>query len=96
MLRTRAAEARRRRLKKYDLEPRDFERMLNEQGGVCAVCQQVESVTQGGEVQSLSVDHDHETGRVRGLLCSRCNASLGLLREDPAVIMRLALYAARA
>lgn len=54
----------------------EFEAMLEEQGGVCAIC------GRDGE-RTLHVDHDHKTGKVRGLLCDNCNHGLGKLGDDP-------------
>jgi ribosomal protein L37E len=70
-------ESRRRtKLKlKYGITPEDYERMFEEQGGVCAVCEKPSA-------KRLCVDHDHATGIVRGLLCTPCNLSLGYLRDD--------------
>ncbi len=52
------------------------------QGGVCAICQQPEKVKdKNGEIRSLAVDHNHETGEVRGLLCFRCNTQLHVLEN---------------
>lgn len=65
---------------KYGITPEDYDRMLERQGGVCAICRQPEKVvhrkTQRGPSR-LAIDHDHVTGWVRGLLCNRCNTSLG-------------------
>lgn len=62
----------------------EYSRMFSEQHGVCAVCLQPESTIHSGskKVQSLSVDHNHNTNQVRGLLCSKCNTAIGLLDED--------------
>ena len=57
---------------KYGLTPEQYEQMRAEQGG-CAIC--------GRDDETLCVDHDHTTGEVRGLLCSRCNRGLGLLGD---------------
>ena len=57
-----------------------YELMLAEQGGVCAICQQPP------KKQALSVDHDHTTGRIRGLLCQSCNTGIGLLQDDPSIL----------
>lgn len=60
----------------------EFDEMVLAQGGVCAACKQPETAIYNGKVRNLCVDHDHETGRVRGLLCTCCNTALGLLGED--------------
>lgn len=76
--------------RKYGLSIEDYERLLETQGGVCAICQRVPP--QG----IFAVDHDHATGEVRGLLCqSRCNRALGLFGDDPEVLVRAADYLAR-
>lgn len=69
------AYERKGRLKKYGLSEEDYERLLAEQGGVCAICEEPPS----GRWKRLAVDHDHETGEVRGLLCITCNTLLGRL-----------------
>jgi hypothetical protein len=53
--------------------------LLAAQGGICAIC----GGPPTGMGKSYHVDHDHETGIVRGLLCSNCNTALGLLGDDP-------------
>ncbi len=63
---------------RYGITIDDYEIMLSAQGGVCAICRQPEKTG-----QRLAVDHDHETKAIRGLLCGRCNRTLGLLDEDP-------------
>jgi hypothetical protein len=63
-------------LEAYGLTEAEYARMLSEQGGGCGICGRV-----GHTQHRLGVDHDHVTGRVRGLLCSNCNASLGLLQD---------------
>lgn len=72
-----------RRLK-YGMEEGEFEQMLEEQGGLCAA----ESCTRPG----THVDHDHGTGRVRGILCNWCNRGLGLFSDDPALLRSAAAY----
>lgn len=56
--------------------------MLVGQGGVCAICRQPEQMRKNGQIRALSVDHDHETGTVRGLLCGHCNSILGLAKDS--------------
>jgi hypothetical protein len=70
----------------------DYQRMFVEQKGVCAVCAQPETATRAGKVKWLSVDHDHKTGDVRGLLCSDCNTGIGKLKDDSAVLRAAADY----
>jgi recombination endonuclease VII/HNH endonuclease len=75
--------------KSFGLERHDIDRMLLEQGGVCAVCKQPETSIRDGNVKALATDHDHAlekaTGRIfiRGGLCSRCNPLIGFAQEDP-------------
>lgn len=65
----------------------DFDQMKEAQGGRCAICDQ--PCDKGGE---LSVDHCHETGRVRGLLCRNCNVGLGYFRDLPGRLTDAANY----
>lgn len=64
----------------FGLGPNEYERMLAEQSGLCAICSLPPGET------ALAVDHDHETGAVRGLLCSRCNMALGGFRDSPEIL----------
>lgn len=73
---------RRMNLRKYGISLEDFNQMYKDQKGVCAVCKKPEADKNQHNIMSLSVDHDHETGKVRGLLCHRCNRALGLLNDD--------------
>jgi len=70
--------------KRYGLEPEEYERLLEKQGGVCAICGRPETRRHGRTktLWALSVDHDPETGAVRGLLCAECNPAIGLFRHD--------------
>lgn len=66
------------------------------QGGVCAICGDGESAFhQSGTKRRLCVDHDHHTGRVRGLLCNRCNIMLGRVNDDIEVLRRAIAYLER-
>lgn len=67
-------------LKKYGLAPGDYERMLTEQSGVCAVCGSEPDIDRHG-ILRLAIDHCHATGKVRGLLCNNCNAGIGLIGD---------------
>jgi Autographiviridae endonuclease VII len=64
---------------KYGIKEADFDQMLREQKGRCALCKTEEP---GGRHNVFNVDHCHQTGRVRGLLCDRCNRYLGRLGDN--------------
>jgi Recombination endonuclease VII len=85
-----AEAARRSHLKRaFGITPEDYDRRLAQQGGGCAVCGRAPKPG-----KSLHVDHDHETGYVRGLLCFKCNAALGQLDDDLERIERALTYVA--
>jgi hypothetical protein len=77
------------RLKEYGLSELVFRQMLNQQRGRCAVCIDPISVE---AKRGLNVDHDHDTGAVRGLLCQRCNTGLGQFRDRPDLLRAAAAY----
>lgn len=64
-------------LQRYSLTPSDYRQMLEKQNHVCAICGEPETTKRNGRIIHLAIDHDHETGKVRGLLCKRCNTVLG-------------------
>lgn len=66
----------------------EYNAMLEAQSGSCAICGR----TPDEEGKRLCVDHDHETGEVRGLLCNECNAGLGRFHDDPARLRSAANY----
>lgn len=59
---------------RYGLSHEDYARMLNAQGGLCAICL---------ERAATDIDHDHKTNVVRGFLCRACNLGIGNLRDNP-------------
>lgn len=68
---------------KYGINLYQYEELLKSQNNVCAICKNPETMTKKtGILQNLSVDHCHKTGKVRGLLCSKCNTGIGYFRED--------------
>ena len=79
--------------KRYGLSAQEYRERLEAQHGVCAICQTAPSPD--ARRQNLSVDHDHVTGDIRGLLCAKCNAALGLFDDDPAVLLRATQYMTR-
>ena len=82
----------RRLRRQFGLTESEYHAMLSAQNGVCAICLQVERKQHKGKPQRLSVDHCHESGRVRGLLCHSCNAAIGHFRDDPLTMYRAAKY----
>lgn len=78
---------------RYGITLAEYDRMLAEQGGVCAICQR--PPTAHIRARRLSVDHDHGTGRVRGLLCDACNRGIGSI-PDPTWLQNAASYLERA
>lgn len=71
----------------YGITFDDYVNLYKKQNGVCAICLQ-ECKTR----KSLSVDHNHDTMAVRGLLCNRCNRAIGMLEEDPDILERAKEY----
>jgi len=78
--------------KNHGLTLTEFNAMLAEQGGVCAICKLPSRVTEKGKLRPLSVDHCHVTGAIRGLLCDHCNRALGGLASDPYRTISLLRY----
>ena len=76
----------------YGISLEDYEIMLEEQGGCCAICGTNNPYGEGQIHQrarmSFAVDHDHGTESVRGLLCNLCNRALGFFQDDPEIIYK--------
>lgn len=71
----------------------DYGKWLAAQNGVCAICSKPEtSRGSQGALKRLAVDHNHETGEVRGLLCNNCNRAIGFFADDSALVRRAADY----
>jgi hypothetical protein len=75
------------RMRKYGVTADMFYQMWNAQKGMCPICET--------HMRRPCVDHCHETGRIRGLLCLSCNAVLGHMRDDPDTLERAARYLRR-
>lgn len=71
---------------RYNITPADYARMLSRQKGACAICR---------KAIRLTVDHSHETKKVRGLLCDRCNLLLGHALESVSVLRAAIRYLKR-
>jgi hypothetical protein len=66
----------------YGMSIEDYQELFDEQGGVCAICGNPETRQTEEKFNWLCIDHNHETGEIRGLLCSKCNRSLGLFGDS--------------
>ena len=95
----RASAARRKSSlrKNYGIDLDEYNAMLAKQHGVCAICGEDEPNEHGrtGKKFRLSVDHCHDSGTIRGLLCQRCNRAIGLLKDDPILLRRAISYLLR-
>jgi len=72
---------------KYRIRKEDYNAMFSKQGGCCAICQEPH--------KKLHIDHCHNTGMVRGLLCSGCNLGLGHFRDNPKFMYAAIAYLSR-
>ena len=80
-------------LKHYGIDSEEYDTILHSQHGVCAICKKPETHKLHGKIAMLSVDHNHDTGKIRGLLCNTCNRALGLFRDDVKLLKAAAIYA---
>lgn len=73
---------------KYGITIEEYNEMFQDQCGCCAIC----NIHQSELKETLYVDHNHLTGEIRGLLCSKCNFVLGLMNDDPTLLGRASEY----
>lgn len=78
--------------KAYGITLEDYNNLFEQQQGLCGICCQPQKSERN---KSLAVDHNHETGKVRGLLCDRCNRGLGLLRDNKQILQQAIDYLTR-
>lgn len=79
-------------IKEFGITAEQYDKMHDEQSGLCAICQNPEQALMFGNKMNLAVDHCHDTGAVRGLLCANCNRGIGLLKDNPEWLRRAADY----
>ena len=79
-----------RQLKIYNLTKEQYDKLLELQSGGCAICKQ-----ECKSEQRLSIDHNHDTNEVRGLLCKSCNAGIGQFKEDEDLLLNAIEYLKR-
>lgn len=80
---------------RYGLTVSDLQAMAIAQNHRCAICDELESELRNGKAKHLAVDHDHNTGAVRGLLCSACNTGIGKFKDDPKLLQAAIAYLAK-
>lgn len=66
----------------------NYGEILNKQDGRCAICGANQAVSK----RAFNMDHNHKTGKVRGVLCASCNNGLGLFKDDPVLLLKAAEY----
>lgn len=76
----------------YGMTLADYNAILARQAHRCAICRRPEAVMQGDQRRRLSVDHDHVTGHVRGLLCSRCSRVVWAIEENHTTLDAIRTY----
>jgi hypothetical protein len=74
--------------RRYGMTFEDRDKMLAAQGNCCAICLTEKPHSKHG----WSVDHNHDTGVVRGILCVRCNTGLGQFKDNPALLQKASVY----
>jgi len=67
---------------KYKISKQEWDRLIELQDGRCAICRKPETQLNKGRVKRLAIDHCHETNKVRGLLCGRCNNAIGRFKDS--------------
>jgi hypothetical protein len=76
----------------YGMTLEEYELMHTAQEGKCAICNNPETMVRHGSTIRLAVDHCHDTGDVRALLCSNCNRGIGLLKDSTEVVQAALNY----
>ena len=89
-IRARNRDVRLRR--RYGIGAGEYDALLARQGGVCAVCYEDRRDSRDRE---MPVDHDHDSGAIRGILCDNCNRIIGLFQDDPRILRNAVRYLQR-
>ena len=76
----------------YGLTPEAYTALLEAQDFSCKICRATRAREGGSGYWSFSVDHCHKTGRVRGLLCRKCNTLLGAVNDNPTILLKAIQY----
>lgn len=81
-----------KQMNKLKITVADYEKMVLEQKGCCAICDQPETQMRKGKPVAIAIDHCHDTGDIRGLLCHACNKMIGLAKDNPYILGRAINY----
>ena len=88
-----AYNTQRNRLRLYGLKDGEYDRIWEYQNGLCAICHRPSTtLSRWGGYKSLSVDHCHSTGKVRGLLCDSCNRGVGFFKDNEELLFSAIEY----
>src|SRR6266513_3859490 len=79
----------------YGLTLAKYYRLLRRQDGKCAICSGINETYGEHRIESLCVDHDHKTGKIRGLLCHKCNRAIGNVNDRADLLRKMADYLER-
>ena len=77
---------------RYGIEPEEWNIKFEAQGKRCAICNTDGKKFKKGPGHGWRTDHDHKTGKFRGILCHPCNVSIGMAQDDPKILQRAAQY----
>ena len=82
------------RLRNYNMTPEEYEQRVKDQNNLCALCgrpeRHINYITK--KIQALSVDHNHDTGKNRALLCQDCNRGIGIFDESEELLLKAIQY----
>jgi hypothetical protein len=81
--------------KKYNIDETDYVCLWIAFKGKCGICEKnlkENTSTRGQSLDTATIDHDHKTGNMRGLLCAACNKALGLVNENPVILEKMKEY----
>ncbi len=76
----------------FGISIEQFNQMLLSQKGCCSICDLPETASRNGKIKALAVDHDHETGVIRSLLCTKCNVALGAVNDSEDHLQKMISY----
>lgn len=94
-LKNKSKYSRNHKYDRYGITNDQYNEMFLSQNGTCFICNQPETLKDKRGIRSLAVDHDHSNGKVRGLLCSKCNRGIGCFNDNPELMIKASQYIAR-